>query len=431
MKTRILAGAACAALIALPHAAFAAALSPELPVATVGASSPSADAVAQFYASRANAPLWLSSGSPTPAATAFLEVLDHSALDGLASGPQLAARARAMIAREAVGEAEQTLSNALVMYGQAIQSPPPGMAIGDAWAAAPRASSAQILAAAAAAPSLSDYVRKLSAPNPVYTQLRDAAFADMSANAGADERIASSLARVRTAPFQRRYIIVDAASANLWMIEDGKIAGSMKVIVGKAEAPTPMLASTIYYATLNPYWNVPGDLVQSLIAPRVAAQGVQYITDHNYDVLSDYSANAQPIDPKSVDWSAVAAGKTLVKLRQRPNPANSMGKMKFGFPNASDIFLHDSPNKDLFAQDDRSLSHGCIRLSDAPRLARWLLGRDPTTEDQKPEQHVLLPTPVPIYVTYLTAQVADGRIAFVADVYGRDRLSSAAVASLK
>lgn len=428
MKTRILAGAACAALIAIPHTAFAAALSPELPSASSSAASPSVDAVTQFYTARANAPLWLSSGSPTPAAMTFLTILDHAALDGLASGPQLAARARAMVARGASAEAEQTLSNALVLYGQAIQSPPPGMTYGDNWAVAPRWSPAQILAAAAAAPSLTDYVRKLSAPNPVYTQLRDAAFATAS---GSDERVASSLARVRTAPFQKRYIIVDAASANLWMIEDGRIAGSMKVIVGKAEAPTPMLASTIYYATLNPYWNVPGDLVQSLIAPRVAAQGVKYITDHNYDVLSDYGTNAQPVDPKSVDWAAVAAGKTLVKLRQRPNPANSMGKMKFGFPNASDIYLHDSPNKDLFAQDDRSLSHGCIRLSDAPRLARWLLGRDPTTDDQKPEQHVLLPTPVPIYVTYLTAQANDGQIAFVDDIYGRDRAISSAVASLR
>jgi murein L,D-transpeptidase YcbB/YkuD len=74
----------------------------------------------------------------------------------------------------------------------------------------------------------------------------------------------------------------------------------------------------------------------------------------------------------------------------------------------------------LFAQDDRDLSHGCIRLQDAERLGSWLLGHDPETDSSTPEQHVLLPSPVPIYVTYLTAQVNDGQLSYVDDIYGRD-----------
>jgi murein L,D-transpeptidase YcbB/YkuD len=97
-----------------------------------------------------------------------------------------------------------------------------------------------------------------------------------------------------------------------------------------------------------------------------------------------------------------------------------MGHIKIGFPNNSDIYLHDTPNKDLFAQDDRDLSHGCIRLEDAERLGRWLMGHDPETASSAPEQHILLPSPVPIYVTYLTAQVHDGQLSFVDDIYGRD-----------
>jgi murein L,D-transpeptidase YcbB/YkuD len=97
-----------------------------------------------------------------------------------------------------------------------------------------------------------------------------------------------------------------------------------------------------------------------------------------------------------------------------------MGRIKIGFPNASDIYLHDTPNKDLFAQDDRTLSHGCIRLQDAERLGRWLMERAPQTASNEPEQHVLLPTPVPIYVTYMTAQVKNGQLSFVDDIYGRD-----------
>ena len=102
-----------------------------------------------------------------------------------------------------------------------------------------------------------------------------------------------------------------------------------------------------------------------------------------------------------------------------------MGRIKIGFPNSDDIYLHDTPNKDLFAQDDRTLSHGCIRLQDAERLGRWLMGRDPQAASSDPEQQVLLPKPVPIYLTYLTAHVATGQPRFVDDISGRDTLVAA------
>jgi murein L,D-transpeptidase YcbB/YkuD len=106
-----------------------------------------------------------------------------------------------------------------------------------------------------------------------------------------------------------------------------------------------------------------------------------------------------------------------------------MGHLKIGFPNGYDVYLHDTPSKDLFAQDDRSLSHGCIRLEDAQRLGRWLLGREPQTASTEPEQHELLPVPVPIYLTYLTAQVKDGQLTFLDDIYRRDAPQVAALAN--
>jgi murein L,D-transpeptidase YcbB/YkuD len=101
-----------------------------------------------------------------------------------------------------------------------------------------------------------------------------------------------------------------------------------------------------------------------------------------------------------------------------------MGHLKFGFANPYDIYLHDTPNKDLFAQDDRDLSHGCIRLEDAERLGRWMLGQELMPVSTTPEQHVTLPTPIPIYITYLTAQPNGGQLGFVDDVYGRDSVSA-------
>jgi len=434
VKLPTLAGVALAALAGLSQPAFAAAAAiPAVPERA----APAADPLSAFYAARGNAPLWLANGSATTAAQQLLGVLDRAPLDGLANGPELAARARTLIARSAGGdaraasEADRLLSGALILYVQAVQTPPPGMTYSDEWVAPRRSSPAQILASAGAAPGA--YVAKVSAVNPVYARLREAAFATMQlTGAPADERVVASLARIRQTPFQKRYIIVDTASANLWMVDNGQIVDEMKVIVGKAATQTPMVASTIYRATLNPYWNVPGDMVKSLIAPRAVEQGIQYLADHNYEVLSDYGDSPTVIDAKSVDWAAVAGGSALVKLRQRPGPANSMGQVKFGFPNANDIFLHDTPNKELFAQDGRGLSNGCIRLSDAPRLARWLIGQDLAgLAGDTPEQHLLLPTPVPIFVTYLTAQASGGQVSFVDDIYGRDRSGSATVASLR
>ena len=204
-------------------------------------------------------------------------------------------------------------------------------------------------------------------------------------------------------PKRGRYLLVDAASARLFMVEDGQVVDSMKVIVGKPGAQTPTISSKIYYATLNPYWNVPADLARTIIAPRVLKDGVSYLREHNYEVLASFEDGAPEIAPEEVDWKAVAAGREKVKIRQLPGPGNSMGQVKFGFPNNYSIFLHDTPKKDLFEADERALSNGCVRLEDAPRLARWLLGQDPqmVAAPGIPEQHVALPRAVPIYITYL------------------------------
>jgi murein L,D-transpeptidase YcbB/YkuD len=193
-----------------------------------------------------------------------------------------------------------------------------------------------------------------------------------------------------------------------------------------------MIASTLYYATLNPYWNVPQDMVREMIAPRVLEQGIGYLTEREYEVFESAGKDAPAIDPASVDWRAVAEGRQRIKLRRKPGEWNSMGRMKFGFANASDIFLHDTPEKALFAKAERNLSAGCVRLSDAPRFARWLLGGSPDPGSAEPEQHVALPVPVPVYITYLTAHpTSSGDIAFVDDVYGMDGRGSMRVAGFR
>jgi murein L,D-transpeptidase YcbB/YkuD len=425
---RFLAGAASAALLGLATPAFSAA-SPELPGISVQVSPAAAQAVDSFYASRGGAPLWLRGGTETNAARALIGVLERAPLDGLDSGPALAAQAQALMARASAGDpgalnaADRLLSAAWVSYVSAVQRPPAGMIYADRWARAPQDTPMQILQRAATAPSLAAHVRSVSEVNPLYAQLRDTAWTQMQSSGGAiDPRVLTSLDRARERPFQDKYVMVDAAAARLYMIEDGRIVDSMKVVVGKAgpQTQTPMLASTIYYATLNPYWHVSPELVRSLTAKNVLEQGVGYLKSHGYQVMPADPNDDTILDPTKVDWHAVADGTLQVRVRELPGPANSMGRVKFGFPNAQDIYLHDTPGKELFSQDDRDLSHGCIRLQDAERLARWMMGRDPETASDAPEQNVPLPTPVPIYITYLTAQAHDGQLSFVDDIYGRD-----------
>ena len=220
---------------------------------------------------------------------------------------------------------------------------------------------------------------------------------------------------------QPKYVLVDAGDARLSMWQNGKKVDEMKVVVGKAESATPMMAAYIKYADVNPYWNVPPELVRNLIGPRVVAQGVSYLTDREYEVMTDYSEDAQLIDPHDVDWRAVVSGAQEVRLRRLPSPANSMGMMKFMLPNYFGIYLHDSPEKDHFTKNELWISNGCVRLEDYKRLARFLFdGSIPKGKDPKVEEEVDLPRQIPVYMTYLTVQPTADGVQFLEDHYGRD-----------
>ena len=214
------------------------------------------------------------------------------------------------------------------------------------------------------------------------------------------------------------------------MFDNGVPIDSMKIIVGKSKYPTPQIASYISYVTLNPYWDSPDHLVREAIAPNVVRQGFGYLKARGYEVMADWSPSSAVIPPEKVDWKAVAAGKTQIRVRQKPGPDNFMATMKIPFVNDDDIYLHDTPTKSLFAKSDRALSNGCVRLEDAPRFARWLMrGHDPVAGSTEPEQHIKLPQSVPVYLTYLTAQPRDGKLTYTADFYGLDKAASTKVAA--
>ncbi|MEA3013408.1 MAG: L,D-transpeptidase YcbB [Sphingomonadales bacterium] len=233
--------------------------------------------------------------------------------------------------------------------------------------------------------------------------------------------ILANIERARAIPAApgERYVLVDTASARLFMVEDGQIRDSMRVIVGKSAMPTPEMAGLIRYAALNPYWNLPPDLIRK--RARAALRNPGAIAAERLQVLSDWSPQARVLQPRQVNWAAVAAGGAFVNLRQLPGPQNMMGRVKYMLPNDLGVYLHDTPLRDLFAGADRRQSSGCIRLEDAQRLGRWLFQGEMPRATGAAEQQADLPEPVPVYITYLTVlPTADGRVVFLADGYNRD-----------
>jgi L,D-transpeptidase YcbB len=225
-------------------------------------------------------------------------------------------------------------------------------------------------------------------------------------------------ARVLPGPWTHN-VVIDAASGRLWYYQAGKQELTMRVVIGKPESPTPMLAGTLQYAILNPYWNVPTDLVQTLIAPKVLAG--KSLADMGLEALSDWSLTPAKLDPTSINWQAVASGKQELRVRQLPGASNSMGRVKFMFPNKQGIYLHDTPERELLTKEDRHFSNGCIRLEDAEKLGKWLLGISVRAAVKDPEQIVALPAPVPVYLTYFSAIETKQGLEFREDVYGLDR----------
>ena len=237
-----------------------------------------------------------------------------------------------------------------------------------------------------------------------------------------------NMERARILPSSGRFVLVDSAAARLWMFDGRRPAGHMRAIVGKPGMETPILAARIRFAVLNPYWNVPVDLARDR-ARRVLREGTGVLARERLQILSQFSAEDRVLSSASVNWRAVAAGREPLRLRQLPGGANVMGAIKFMMPNERDIYLHDFPDKSLFARADRRISSGCVRLEDAQRLARWLFGgAAPTPRGPAPEQRVDLPEPVPVYILYLTAVPDSGRIAFQPDRYGRDSAAFTALA---
>jgi hypothetical protein len=378
--------------------------------------------VSPFYAAHPGTLVWLRDADSRAAATELVTILKRAPIDGLADGPVLASSVEAALTAGTPAD-DQLISTAWVRYVQALRKPVGGVSFGDPSLQLRPTSATDVLLTTLNAPSLATHIDAVASVNPFYSALRDDAVA---AGQQDDPHVRATLDRLRLVPAKGRAILVDAANAQLMELEDGKVVGTMKVIVGKADFPTPLLAGKIWYVTLNPYWHIPPDVAKRKVAPIVLKRGVSYLTAARYQTVAAFGGDKeQPIEPTSIDWKAVAAGTEDAHIRQLVGPNNMMGKMKFGFVNDYGIFLHDTPHKDLFAKTKRNLSLGCVRVEHPQDLAQWLFGHDVPVPGDDAEQNIRIGDGVPIYISYLTARSDGAMIAFADDVYKLDGVKTA------
>lgn len=228
-----------------------------------------------------------------------------------------------------------------------------------------------------------------------------------SMNLPADYRlgeIAANMERLRWLPrsFGSRYIFVNIPAFRLEAFDAGQKVLDMKVIVGKdyLDRATPVFADSMETVVFRPYWNVTPDIARKEIFPK----GPAYLERENMETYREGGA---------------------LRIRQRPGPKNSLGLVKFLFPNDYNIYLHDTPNQELFEKDVRAFSHGCIRVEKPAALAQWVLGWDRQKVEQQMQnppdnKSVKVPKKIPVYIAYSTAYISNGQLYFGNDLYSRD-----------
>ncbi|MCD4559272.1 L,D-transpeptidase [Lelliottia nimipressuralis] len=221
-------------------------------------------------------------------------------------------------------------------------------------------------------------------------------------------------------------IMVNIPAYSLVYYQNGSEVLASRVIVGRPDRKTPMMSSALNNVVVNPPWNVPPTLARKDILPKLW-NDPGYLERHGYTVMRGWNSN-QAIDPYQVDWSTITASNLPFRFQQAPGERNSLGRYKFNMPSSDAIYLHDTPNHNLFQKDTRALSSGCVRVNKASELANMLLGdagwNNTRISDALKEgntRYVNIRQNIPVNLYYLTAFVgADGRTQYRTDIYNYD-----------
>jgi murein L,D-transpeptidase YcbB/YkuD len=261
-------------------------------------------------------------------------------------------------------------------------------------------------------------------------------------NISADQRvrqIAVNMERWRWLPqmLGDRYILVNIAGFNLNVVEQEKSLLDMRVVAGKTYRKTPVFSDKMTYLVFNPYWGVPNSIAQKDILPKVK-KDLKFLKNQKFHVFEGWGDNTREIDSYMIDWNTVTAANLRYRFKQDPGPLNALGRIKFMFPNKFNVYLHDTPAKDLFVKARRDFSSGCIRIEKPVELAEYLLRDHPDWPPEKIRsaltgsdvnvQTVKLLEPVNIHILYWTVWVGkDHHIYFSPDIYERDNALDSAM----
>jgi len=259
-------------------------------------------------------------------------------------------------------------------------------------------------------------------------------------NISVEERIRQielNLERWRWLPLDlgQRHIIVNIAGFELDVVENNSSVMKMKVVVGKQFRRTPVFSGKMSYLVLSPYWHIPPSLAVKDKLPLIR-KDPDYLSNHEIKVFQGWGAESLEINTDSVDWSKIGAKNFNYRLRQEPGPINALGRVKFMFPNKFNVYLHDTPSRELFEKTVRSFSSGCIRIEDPIGLAEYLLLDYPewnrqamlSAIDKRTEKSIQLKQKMPVHLLYWTAWIdSEGILQFRDDIYGRDALLDVAL----
>lgn len=235
----------------------------------------------------------------------------------------------------------------------------------------------------------------------------------------------------------RRHILVNVAAFEAQVVEREQAVLRIPAVVGRPYRRTPVFSARMSYLVFSPYWNVPNSIAVRDKLPLIQ-KDPEYLTIQGFRVFPKGNSDLTELDPKTIDWGALSADNFPYRLRQDPGALNALGGVKFMFPNKYNVYLHDTPQRELFGESVRTFSSGCIRLERPFELAKYLLRRNSEWTDDKirnamnasRETTVVLPEPLPVHIVYLTAWVGEeGELNFRDDVYGRDALLADALRS--
>ena len=219
-------------------------------------------------------------------------------------------------------------------------------------------------------------------------------------------------------------IVVNIAGSEVFAARNGQRFWTRRAVVGRVARQTPVFRGSMTWLELNPGWTVPPTILREDILPRLR-RDPGYLREHDLSVLD---TRGRVVDPRTIDWQTIG-DRPPYTFRQAPGPQNSLGRIKFMFPNPHAVFLHDTPSRSLFERTGRLFSSGCVRVEDPLSLAEIVLA-DPERWNQRTlqaaidtgkPQKVSLPRPWPVLILYWTADLdAEGRVRFLPDVYDRD-----------